>query len=132
MSRPTYKRAERVADHLRMEVADILARKTKDPRLGLVTVTDVELSNDLRSARVYVACLPGGAQEQEVFQGLRSAVGFIRTELGRRLDLRYIPALTFLRDTSGMYGERMEKLLDQLPPASEGPDEIPGEGSEKR
>ena len=114
MSKPSYKRAERVADQIRMEVADILARKTKDPRIGFVTVTDVDLSPDLRVARIYVSSLREGQSEELALQGLSKAVGFVRGELGRRLELRYTPELIFCQDGSYQYGRRIEQLLDSL------------------
>ena len=113
MAKPSYKRAERVGDQIRMEVADILARRTKDPRVGFITVTGVDLSADLRLAKVYVTTLQEG-QEAHALEGLKSALGFIRAELGRRLALRYTPDLIFRQDKSGQYGNRMEKLLDSL------------------
>ncbi len=117
MSKPTYKRAERVADLLRIEVADILAKKSKDPRLHCVTVTNVEVTNDLRIARVYVTTL--GAQEDEpgIFKALESASGFVRSELGRRLELRYTPEVKFWPDSTGPRAERIFKILDALPHA---------------
>ena len=114
MSKPTYKRAERVADQIRMEVADILARKIKDPRVGFITVTDVDLSPDLRVARVYVSSLHDGEQKDLALEGLINAVGFIRGELGRRLELRYTPELIFCQDGSRQQGTRIDQLLDSL------------------
>ena len=113
MAKPSYKRADRVGDQIRMEVADILARRTKDPRVGLITVTGVDLSSDLRLAKVYVTTLQKG-REAHALEGLKSALGFIRAELGRRLALRYTPDIIFRQDKSGQYGDRMEKLLDSL------------------
>lgn len=112
MSRATYKRATRVADQIRMEVADILMRKTKDPRLRFVTVTDVEVGDDLRIARVFVTTLDS-TQEGEVMEGLAKAAGFVRTELGRRLRLRYTPEVMFVKDTSGPRGDRVLALLEE-------------------
>ncbi|MBM4123794.1 MAG: 30S ribosome-binding factor RbfA [Nitrospira sp.] len=109
-----YKRATRVADQIRMEVADIIMRKIKDPRLGFVTVTDVELTSDLRLARVFVTTLEGGQTEADTLAGLAKAVGFIRAELGRRLRLRYTPELIFQKDVSGPRGDRLLNLLDEL------------------
>ena len=109
-----YKRATRVADQIRIEVAEILMRKTKDPRVGFVTVTDVEMTNDLRLARIYVTTGTDERQEAETFAGLAKAVGFIRAELGRRLHLRYTPELVFQKDTSGPRGNRVMTLLDEL------------------
>ena len=114
MTKPSYKRAERVADQIRMEVADILARKTKDPRVGFMTVTGVDLSPDLRVAKVFVTTLQEGQEEEAALEGLRHALGFIRAELGRRLNLRYIPELIFCRDMSEQRGTRIDQLLDSL------------------
>lgn len=114
MSKTAYKRATRVADQVRMEVADILMRKTKDPRVRSVTVTDVAMSNDLRIARVYVTTLLEGPEEAEVFEGLRKAVGFVRAELGRRLQLRYTPEVVFVKDLTGPRGNRVLALLEEI------------------
>jgi len=114
MSKTTYKRADRVADQIRMEVADILMRKIKDPRVHGVTVTDVELTGDLRMAYVFVTCMEQGQAEQDVFTGLSKASGFVRAELGRRLTLRYLPEIIFKKDISGQRGDRILELLDGL------------------
>lgn len=114
MAKATYNRATRVADQIRMEVAEIIMRKTKDPRVSSVTVTDVELSNDLRFARVYVTTLRDGQAEVDAFEGLAKAAGFIRAELGRRLHLRYTPELIFQKDMSGPQGDRILTLLEQV------------------
>jgi ribosome-binding factor A len=114
MSKTTYKRAERVADQIRMEVADILMRRIKDPRVRSVTVTDVELTSDLRLARVYVTTMERDEAERQVFDGLAKASGFIRAELGKRLSLRYLPDLSFIKDISGPRGDRILQLLDSL------------------
>lgn len=120
MAKTTYKRAARVADQIRMEVADILLRKTKDPRVGFVTVTDVELTDDLRLARIYVTTMQDPEGEAETFAGLAKAVGFIRAELGRRLHLRYTPELVFLKDLAGPRGDRVLSLLEQVEVKEEG------------
>jgi ribosome-binding factor A len=98
-----------------MEVAEILSRKIKDPRVQFVTVTDVKMTADLKIARIYVTALDKEHYEQQTASGLKSAVGFIRTEVGRRLNLRYTPEIVFYRDTSAEYAHRMEKILDSLP-----------------
>jgi ribosome-binding factor A len=108
-----YHRADRVADQIRMEVADILMRKIKDPRVQSVTVTDVKLTSDLRIARVFVTTM-GMGEERNVFAGLAQANGFVRGELGRRLSLRYLPEIVFAKDVSGPRGDRVLKLLDEL------------------
>jgi ribosome-binding factor A len=116
MARAGYNRANRVADQIRMEVADIIMRKTKDPRLEAVTVTDVELTADLRQAHVFFTSFPThtDAQRQDVQSGLTRAAGFIRSELGRRLHLRYTPELMFHEDLSGPKGDRILTILEKL------------------
>src|SRR5256885_17131217 len=107
MTKATSKRAMRVADHIRMEVAEIIMRKTKDPRVSDVTVTDVELTNDLRLARVYVTTLQDGQAEADALEGLAKASGFLRAELGRRLHLRYNPEASFQKDLRGTQRDRI-------------------------
>ncbi|BFU94492.1 MAG: Ribosome-binding factor A [Nitrospira sp.] len=116
MTRPKteYSRADRVADQIRMEVADILMRKIKDPRVKSVTVTDAELTSDLRIARVFVTALGSDEETREVFTGLARVAGFVRGELGRRLTLRYLPEIIFVKDVSGPRGDRVLRLLDEL------------------
>jgi ribosome-binding factor A len=106
---------DRVADQIRMEVADILMRKAKDPRLDTVTVTDVEMTSDLRIAKVYVTMREAQAEEG-ILASLERAAGFIRVELGRRLKLRYTPELSFHHDVSGPRGDRILKLLSGVHP----------------
>jgi ribosome-binding factor A len=114
MSKTTYKRADRVADQIRMEVADILMRKIKDPRVHDVTVTDVELTGDLRIAYIFVTTMEIGEAERDIFVGLSKASGYVRTELGRRLSLRYLPDVIFKKDVSGQRGDRIMQLLEGL------------------
>lgn len=114
MAKTGYSRADRVADQIRMEVADILMRKIKDPRVRAVTVTDVELTNDLRIARVFVTVMGTEAEAKDVFVGLAKASGFVRSELGRRLTLRYLPEVVFVKDLSGPRGDRVLQLLNEI------------------
>ena len=102
-----------------MEVADILARKCKDPRLRFVTVTDVELNDDLRKARVYVSLLGNQVEEKDVEKILENASGFVRLELGRRLELRYTPEVAFWFDSSGSRAEQIGRILDAVLPIDE-------------
>lgn len=130
MSKATYKRADRVADQIRMEVADILMRKIKDPRVHGVTVTDVELTGDLRIAHVFVTTMEQDAAEREVFAGLSKASGFVRAELGRRLSLRYLPDVIFKKDVSGIRGNRIDQLLAGLH-GSTGEPQAPNDSTEE-
>lgn len=102
-----------------MEVADILARKCKDPRLRFVTVTDVEMNNDLRKAYVYVSLLGTPGEAETVGQILNNVSGFVRSELGRRLELRYTPEVTFRFDSSGSRGDKIDRILDAVLPEDE-------------
>jgi len=126
MAKTGYHRADRVADQIRMEVADILMRKIKDPRVQSVTVTDVKLTSDLRIARVFVTAMGTEDEERNVFAGLAQAHGFVRGELGRRLSLRYLPEIVFAKDVSGPRGDRVLKLLNDLHIKTD------GESSEKQ
>jgi ribosome-binding factor A len=118
-----HKRTDRVSDQIRMEIADILRRRMKDPRVGFITLTAVDLTADLRQAWVYVTVLADGDQGNEAMNTLVRATGFIRGELGRRLKLRYVPELTFVRDTTVDQVRRVMDLLDELetPKASSSP-----------
>ena len=109
-----YKRTERLNDQIRMEIADILMTKVKDPRVGFVTVTSVEVSPDLRYAKVFVSILTALAPSEKTMEGLTKAAPFIRGELGRRLHIRYIPELTFQLDRSAEETDRVLKLLDKI------------------
>ncbi len=108
-----------------MEVADILARKAKDPRVGWVTVTHVVVSADLSHAKIYIS-LPqtGPKEEREALKGLKNAAGFIRSELARRLPLRRVPDLIFFPDREAEQTTNLLALLEQLS-ASEGEEKEP-------
>ena len=109
-----YKRSDRVGDQIRLEIADILSRRMKDPRVGFVTLTTVDVTADLKQAWVYVTVLQEGAQANEAIATLGRATGFIRGELGRRLKLRYVPELKFVRDTSVDQVRKVMTLLDEV------------------
>jgi len=87
-------------------------RKIKDPRIGFVTVTDVELADDLRNAKVFVSVI--GDDRAATLKGLESASAFIRTELGHRLRLRFIPELLFRYDDSAERGAHIMELLNKV------------------
>lgn len=108
-----YKRSQRVGHLLKKEVSDIIMNRVKDPRLGFLTVTDVEVTEDLKLARVYVSVLNDDDKER-TFEILNSAKSFVRSELGRRLRMKSIPAVEFRLDTTVQYGARIEKLLKQI------------------
>lgn len=107
-------RANRVAEQMKKELGDILTRKIKDPRVGFVTVTDVEVTGDLQQAKIYVSVLGDEQEKQESLLGLAKAKGFIRSEIGQRIRLRKTPELFFEFDEAQEYGNRIEKLLRDL------------------
>jgi len=107
-------RSERLADRIRTEVAEIISAELKDPRIGFATVTSVDLSGDLHHARVSVSVLGNADAQQKSLEGLVSAAGYVRHELGLRLGLRRVPELTFVLDHTAEENERLEMLLRQL------------------
>ncbi len=109
-----FKRADRVGDQIRAELADILLKKTKDPRVGFVTITRVELSDDLKHAKVFVSVLGDEQARKDTLKGLKSAGHFMRGELGRRLKMRYTPELAFVLDTSIEKGAHTLDILRHL------------------
>jgi ribosome-binding factor A len=119
-------RIERVQNLLRSEISMILLRKIKDPRVRMVTVTEVDASPDLKQARVWVSVLQD--DEEEVLAGLQSAAGFIRSELMRVLHLRPMPVLSFDLDRALERGARTLDLLDQLHDEQEDRASRPGSG----
>lgn len=107
-------RPERVAELVQREVTDILSRKLRDPRLTGVTVTDVEVSGDLKVATIFVSTLVGGAEREAALGALARAARVVRRELAPRLGLREVPEVRFRFDESVERGARVEDLLRRL------------------
>lgn len=107
-------RPTRIAEQMKKELSDIISRKIKDPRVGFVTVTDVELTGDLQQATVYISVLGDEVAKEETLKGLNKAKGFIRSEIGQRIRLRKTPELIFEFDESLEYGNRIESLINEL------------------
>jgi ribosome-binding factor A len=107
-------RATRVGEQMKKELGEIIGRKIKDPRIGFVTVTDVEVTGDLQQAKVFISVLGDDEQRQNTLKGLAKAKGFIRSEIGQRIRLRKTPEITFEFDESVDYGNRIEALLADL------------------
>ncbi len=108
------KRSERVGDLIVEFISKLLPREINDPRVGVVTLTGAQVSNDLKNARVYFSLLVEGQEKEEVLAGLRSATGFIRAKMGRELKLRYVPTLEFIYDETQATAQRIEALLRQV------------------
>ncbi|MED4202577.1 30S ribosome-binding factor RbfA [Neobacillus mesonae] len=107
-------RPNRVGEQMKKELTDIIGRKIKDPRIGFVTVTDVQVTGDLQQAKVFISVLGDDEQKENTLKGLAKAKGFIRSEIGHRIRLRKTPEIIFEFDESIDYGNRIETLLHQL------------------
>lgn len=114
-------RTNRVAEQIKKELGIILQREMKDPRIGFITVTGVEVTNDLSIAKVYISVMGNEDQQNETLKALEKAQGFLRSELGSRIQMRYIPELNFKIDHSIEYGNRIESLISKIK-SSEGKD----------
>ena len=108
-----YKRSQRVSDLIREEVADIIMYKLKDPRVGFVTVTGVDLSPDLKNAKIFVSILKEEEREATL-DALTSSKAFMRAILAKRLKMKFIPHLDFRLDSSIEYGFKIDKLLKEV------------------
>lgn len=109
-----FKRADRVGDLIKVEISDILLRQVKDPRLKTLTITDVKLTDDLRSAKIFFIEMGKDECDPQCMAGLEKATGFLKRELGKRLQLRYVPDIRFIVDNSFAYGNRIEKLIADI------------------
>jgi ribosome-binding factor A len=107
-----FPRSRRVADEIQRELAEIIRLEMKDPRVGLITITGVEVTNDLEHAKVFVTAL-GTDDHKTVLAGLRRASGFLRSQLAHRMKLRVVPQLGFEYDESVERGMRLSQLIDQ-------------------
>lgn len=113
------RRQRQVGELLHEEISRIIQYETKDPRLGFVTVTGVDVSPDLRQARVYITVLGDDTEIKNTLTGLTSAASYFRRLLGQSLSLRYVPELSFKLDTSLGYGLHIDALLDEIKESDE-------------
>jgi ribosome-binding factor A len=111
----TRRRAERVADLMHRELAQIFLEEMRDPRAALASVSAVSVSGDLGFARVKVSVLGTEAERRECLEALRRATGFVRSVLAQRLDLRAMPELRFELDRGAEHSQRIGELLAELP-----------------
>ncbi|MFH1278658.1 MAG: 30S ribosome-binding factor RbfA [Candidatus Eisenbacteria bacterium] len=116
-----YRRSDRVSVLLLQEVVEFVRRDLKDPNLGFVTFTGVDLTDDLRHAKVYIVVRGGEEEKKRAFEILAAAAGRMRKRLGRNLKIRYAPTLTFLEDSSFDNAERIQRLLDRIHDEEKGP-----------
>jgi ribosome-binding factor A len=107
-------RTERIAETLREEIAQIVGFELEDPRLTMVTVTEVRVADDLRDASVYVTVQGDESEHQQALKALEHAAPYVRRQLGFSLNLRHTPVLHFVRDTVEEKAERVNALLEEM------------------
>ncbi len=107
-------RIRKIQEFIKQEVSRIILQELKDPRLGFVTVTDVRITGDLREATVYVSLFGRDEEKKNTLAALAKANGFIRSEVGKRLGIRYSPQIGFKEDQSLDYGMKIEKILHTI------------------
>jgi ribosome-binding factor A len=108
------KRSEKVADLIHKEISDMLVKTIKDPRIGFVTITRVVVSEDCRAAKIYFSVVGTLAERERSTEGLNSAKGYVRKELGRRMGLRYTPEIMFQFDPSIEYAIHIGEVIHRL------------------
>lgn len=116
-------RGARIADQIQRSLAEVIRLEVRDPRIGMVTLTGVELSRDQSHAKVFFTTLGPESAAEDAVQGLQRAAGFLRTELAHRLTTRKVPELHFHYDESVERGVRLSRLIDEAvnPPAPPAP-----------
>ena len=107
-------RLERVSSEIKHEISMIIQSEVKDPHVGFVTITDVEVSPDIKFAKIYFTVLGDDAQKKLSLEALKKASGFIRKQLAIRLNMRYTPALNFKPDQSTEYGSKIDEILKKI------------------
>lgn len=108
-----YSRSQRVVEQIHRELAELIRLEVKDPRVGFITLTGVEITPDYAHAKVFFTSMTGESAVPEILQGLRRASGFLRRELGRRVRIHTTPELHFHYDRSVEEGSRLSKLIDE-------------------
>jgi len=109
-----FKRADRVGGQVQKELSDLLQKEIRDPRLDFVTIMRVSISDDLRSARIYFSVAEGERRKLSALAGFKSAAGYLRRKLSRRLELRHVPELEFLYDESFDRATRINRVLNGI------------------
>ena len=107
-------RVEKVSQALKKEIGSIIQTELKDPRLGFVTVMRVELTHDMRYAKVFFSVLGNADAQKKSAEALESAIGFIKRLIAERIDLRFIPDIRFIQDTSCEYSIHIQEELDKI------------------
>ena len=115
MPRKSSGRAQKLGDQIQRELSDLLARELRDPRVGMITITSVDVSPDLSHAKIFFTTLSSESRAQ-TSAGLQHAAGFLRSQLARRLSIYTIPELRFVYDESVERGDRLSRLIDSVIP----------------
>jgi len=115
-----FSRGQRIAEQMRRELADLLQFEVKDPRINMVTVTEVEVAGDMAHAKIYYSAQEGTAELQA---GLERSAGFLRSQVAKRMLLRKMPQLHFEYDQSADYGMKMTQLIDEALSTTESPED---------
>ena len=108
-----YSRKDRVSEQIRRELADLIRTELKDPRVGMISLTEVEVTSDYAHAKVFFSTLAAGDNLPAVMTGLQKASGFLRRELGKRISIHMTPQLHFVFDKSLERGADLSKLIDE-------------------
>ncbi len=116
------KRSEKIAETIHEGICAVLSRGLNDPRIGFVTIVDVELNDDLTLAKIFYTVIGDEKTRRESEKGLNSARGYIRRELGKMLTMRYIPEILFRYDSSQEYGNRIDSILKEIGKSDDGDD----------
>ncbi len=110
----TSKRSDKIAETIHEVLSSLLIKGVKDPRIGFTTITGVTVTDDLHLATVFFSVVGSDEEKKSTAAGLNSARGFLRKELAKNLHMRYVPDLLFKYDKSLDYGERIDRLLDEV------------------
>lgn len=114
-----FSRKDRVSEQIRRELADLIGTELRDPRVGMVSITDVEVTADYAHAKIYFSTLAGREQLEAVLNGLQNSSGFLRRELGKRISIHMTPQLHFVFDQSLERGADLTKLIQEAVAISE-------------
>lgn len=118
-----FSRRDRVAEQIRRELADVIDNELRDPRVGLISLTDVEVSPDYAHAKVFFSSLAGSETLDQVQAGLENAAGFLRSELGKRISIHMTPQLHFIFDQSLERGAQLSRLISEAAAISDQTDQ---------
>lgn len=107
-------RVEKVQEAIQHEISNMLLHDVKDPRIQFVTITGVELTDDMSIAKVYVSLYGPEDKHEETWKALNKALGFMRSEIAKRIRLRFAPSLVLVKDTSMEYSAHIQSILDKI------------------